>query len=193
MFLHLEPSRAQISDLNKRLIGFYKHVRDLPEELVNGIQGVATRFNATDMDDKKKFYLGLRSDFNETNPDSLDSSIGVYSLNKLCFNGLYRENAKGLYNVPFGQKRTFPEVNPEDFFEISGLLQSTEIIHCTFSEALKSAVSGDFVYFDPPYVPLEGTLIRTGNAGGSRPWEQGWRYGKPETERVADCSALHPR
>lgn len=167
MYLHLEPSRAQISDLNERLIGFYKHVRDTPDELVDGIQKIATRFDATNVDGKKEFYLGLRSDFNQTKPDSIESSIGVYSLNKLCFNGLYRENAKGFYNVPFGQKKTFPEVTPEDFLEISGLLQSTEILHCTFSEALKSAVPGDFVYFDPPYVPLEGTPSFTAyQAGG---------------------------
>jgi DNA adenine methylase len=167
LYLHLEPSRAQISDLNERLIGFYKHVRDSPEALVQGILQIAANFDSTDPDSKNEFYLGLRSNFNQTKPDSIDSSIGVYSLNKLCFNGLYRENAKGFYNVPFGQKKVFPEVVPNDFYEMSSLLKSTEILHCTFSDAVKTAVPGDFVYFDPPYIPLEGTPSFTAyQAGG---------------------------
>jgi DNA adenine methylase len=167
VYLLLEPSRAQISDLNERLIGFYKHVRDSPEALVEGIQRIEVNFNATEPESKKEFYLALRSAFNDSKPNSIESSIGVYSLNKLCFNGLYRENSKGLYNVPFGQKKVFPEVYPSDFHAISNLLKSTSILNCTFSEAVKTAVPGDFVYFDPPYIPLEGTPSFTAyQAGG---------------------------
>ena len=89
--------------------------------------------------------------------DSLESAVGLYALNKLCFNGLYRENASGVFNVPFGKKNNFPRIEEKDFQEISKLLELTKILNSDFESVISNAKSGDFVYLDPPYIPISGS------------------------------------
>ena len=167
MLMHLEPPSAHVSDLNSRLINFYKHVKFEPQELLEKIFEKAKAFDIEESGEKKSFYLQMRSDFNESNYESLESSVMLYLLNKLCFNGLYRENSKGKFNVPFGQKEKFPEILANDFQDLSKLLQTVEISNLHFAEAVQDAKEGDFVYFDPPYVPIQATSSFTSyQAGG---------------------------
>jgi DNA adenine methylase len=167
MLMHLEPASAHVSDLNSRLINFYKHVKFEPQELLEKIYEKAKAFDIEESGEKKSFYLQMRSDFNESNYESLESSVMLYLLNKLCFNGLYRENSKGKFNVPFGQKEKFPEILANDFQDLSKLLQTVEISNLHFAEAVQDAKEGDFVYFDPPYVPMQATSSFTSyQAGG---------------------------
>jgi len=167
MLMHLEPASAHVSDLNSRLINFYKHVKFEPQELLEKIYEKAKAFDIEESGEKKSFYLQMRSDFNESNSESLESSVMLYLLNKLCFNGLYRENSKGKFNVPFGQKEKFPEILANDFQDLSKLLQTVKISNLHFAEAVQDAKGGDFVYFDPPYVPMQATSSFTSyQAGG---------------------------
>jgi len=98
----------------------------------------------------------LRAQFNDQDK-SIDSSVLLFALNKLCFNGLYRENSKGMFNVPFGQKKTFPSFSDDEFVMVSEALSKTTIRLADFAETVSDAVKGDFVYFDPPYVPVSAT------------------------------------
>lgn len=157
MFLFLAPEKALIADLNVRLFGFYSHVKNSPEEVFNGIFEISNNFNRTEADKKKDFFLDLRSRYNSSEVSSVESAILLYSLNKLCFNGLYRENSKGFFNVPFGQKKSFPALEQEEFESASGLLQKATIINSDFEGTLSKAVAGDFVYLDPPYIPIDAT------------------------------------
>lgn len=166
VFLNLQPSRAVISDINPRLIGFYSNVSSSCPELIDSIQTIAESFNSQGPDAQKDFYLNLRSKFNQADPLSLESSALFFVLNKLCFNGLYRENAKGGFNVPFGQKTKFPEVNIEDFEKASELLGRTQVLNLDFEESVKDAQAGDFVYFDPPYIPVDATSSFTSYVAG---------------------------
>lgn len=155
-FLHLKPPRAVVADLNPWLVRFYTDVREKPKELVSGIRAIAGAFDGNPPDSKKDFYLSLRTEFNESDV-SLESSVLLYALNKLCFNGLYRENSKGKFNVPFGQKARFPSFSEEDFLMASEMLSETNIKLSDFEETVSGASKGDFVYFDPPYVPVSAT------------------------------------
>lgn len=155
-FLHLRPTRAVVADLNPWLVRFYTDVREKPKELVAGIRAIAGAFDNSPIDSKKDFYLSLRTAFNESEV-SLESSVLLFALNKLCFNGLYRENSKGKFNVPFGQKAKFPSFGEEEFFIASGILSETSINLSDFEQTVSKANKGDFVYFDPPYVPASAT------------------------------------
>lgn len=155
-FLHLSPPRAVVADLNSWLVRFYTDVQERPRELVAGISAIAGAFDDSPLDSKKDFYLSLRTTFNESDV-SLESSMLLYALNKLCFNGLYRENSKGKFNVPFGQKARFPSFSEEDFLMASEMLSETNIELSGFEETVSGASKGDFVYFDPPYVPVSAT------------------------------------
>jgi len=158
VFLYLSPKKAIISDVNSRLVGFYQHVRNSLLPLLEGIEANASAFNSLSADTEKlDFYQLIRSRFNESHPDSIESAVGVYTLNKLCFNGLYRENASGGFNVPFGKKNSFPAIEKADFHNVSELLGATEILNSDFESTVSNAIAGDFVYLDPPYIPLAGS------------------------------------
>jgi len=177
MFLFLSPEKALIADLNIRLFGFYSHVKSHPNEVFNGIFEIGRQFNETSFEKKKDFFLDLRTKYNFSDVNSIESSILLYSLNKLCFNGLYRENSKGFFNVPFGQKKSFPAVERDDFESVSTLLQKTTILNSDFEGTISHAVPGDFVYLDPPYIPIDATASFTSyHAVG---------FGLPDQERLA--------
>ena len=177
MFLFLAPEKAIIADLNIRLFGFYSHIKSSHEEVFNGIFEIAKNFNETESEKKKDFYLGLRSKYNSSDVASLESAILLYSINKLCFNGLYRENSKGLFNVPFGQKKIFPALDKQEFELASELLAKALILNSDFEGTISHATEGDFVYLDPPYIPIDATASFTSyHADG---------FGLPDQERLA--------
>lgn len=157
MFLFAAPTKAIIADLNSRLYGFYLQVKQNSETLYLGIIEIADQFNSLEEQDKKDFYLSLRSQYNESPVDSFQSASLLYVLNKLCFNGLYRENSKGGFNVPFGQKKQLPYIDKEDLGSVSKVLADTVILNSDFETTIGNAEEGDFVYLDPPYIPIDAT------------------------------------
>ncbi len=157
MFLFAAPTRAIIADLNSRLYGFYLQVKQNPETLYLGIIEIADQFNSLEEQNKKDFYLSLRSKYNKSPVDSFQSASLLYVLNKLCFNGLYRENSKGGFNVPFGQKKFLPYIDKEELDSVSNILVDTVILNSDFETTIGNAKEGDFVYLDPPYIPIDAT------------------------------------
>lgn len=154
MFLSAKPNKAVVADVNKRLVQFYKYVKDRPSDFYSELNKISETFNNCAIDGKKNYYLELRQKFNQTNPEELESAVLLFAINKLCFNGLYRENSSGGFNVPFGQKKSLPIMRMEELLEVSEALKHTEILNSDFEVSVSQATSGDFVYFDPPYIPL---------------------------------------
>ena len=106
---------------------------------------------------KKDYFLKLRAEFNSSEVESLESASKLFALNKLCFNGLYRENSQGGFNVPFGQKKKFPSFELGDFNNAHAALQRAQVNVSDFEATVANAQAGDFVYFDPPYIPIDTT------------------------------------
>jgi DNA adenine methylase len=178
MFLSAVPKRAVVADVNKRLVHFYQFVKNSPSEFYSELQKISKNFNDCLTEEKKDFYLKLRKNFNETQEDSLNSAVLLYAINKLCFNGLYRENASGGFNVPFGQKKSLPIMTLEDLQEVSKALEQTEILNSDFEVSVEKAISGDFIYFDPPYIPLGPSSSFTSYHSGG--------FDLADQERLAD-------
>lgn len=151
LFFELQPDNAYISDMNEELINLYKVVRDNVDELVADLQK---------HDISKEYFMEIRNiDRTEEYQDWSDiqkASRFIY-LNRTCFNGMYRVNSKGEFNVPFGHYKNPRILDENNLINCSNLLQRTEIKHADFSEILKAVKKGDFVYLDPPYVPLSET------------------------------------
>lgn len=151
LFFELQPDNAYISDMNEELINLYKVVRDNVDELITDLQK---------HDISKEYFMEIRNiDRTEEYEDWSDvkkASRFIY-LNRTCFNGMYRVNSKGEFNVPFGHYKNPRIVDENNLINCSNLLQRTEIKHADFSDILKKVKKGDFVYFDPPYVPLSET------------------------------------
>lgn len=151
LFFELQPDNAYISDMNEELINLYKVVRDNVEELITDLQK---------HDISKEYFMEIRNiDRTEEykNWSNIQKASRFIYLNRTCFNGMYRVNSKGQFNVPFGHYKNPRIVDENNLINCSNLLQRTEIKHADFSDILKKVKKGDFVYFDPPYVPLNET------------------------------------
>ncbi len=151
LFFELQPDNAYISDMNEELINLYKVVRDNVDELITNLQK---------HDISKEYFMEIRN-IDRTKEyqnwsDVKKASRFIY-LNRTCFNGMYRVNSQGQFNVPFGHYKNPRILDENNLINCSNLLQRTEIKHADFSEILKKVKKGDFVYFDPPYVPLSET------------------------------------
>ena len=151
LFFELRPENAYISDMNEELINLYSVVRDNVYELISDL-------NKHEV--SKEYFLDIRNidrtDEYKNLPDVQRASRFIY-LNRTCFNGLYRVNSQGQFNVPFGDYKNPRIVDENNLLNCSELLKNTEIKCADFSEILTKVKKRDFVYFDPPYVPLNET------------------------------------
>lgn len=148
----LEPREGSINDINERLMNMYRIVRDSPDELI-----AANRKHVYEKD----YYYRARRTFNSSLPGATVSDIDMASLmiflNKTCWNGLYRVNSKGEFNVPFGGYRN-PDFIQEDRIRVaSKMLKNLKIMEGDYSYVVKESMKGDIVYFDPPYQPVSAT------------------------------------
>ena len=151
----LLPANALINDINKALINAYKQICNAPEAFLKAVN----KFDEEMWEDGKEYYYSLREHYNDklmkAEYDVELAALFVF-INKHCFNGLYRVNGKGLFNVPYNNSRR-TSVDEGSIMEISKYLQGITITDGDFEEACKGAKKGDFVFIDSPYAPLNPT------------------------------------
>ena len=150
---------AVINDVNSDLTTCYRTVRDSPEELITSLTEIQNAYNELQTEEARRdFFLAARDRYNEKNLDPIENTTKFIFLNRTCFNGLYRVNKKGLFNVPFG-KYINPQIcDPATIRLDSELLQRVEILTGDFEATLDHVGDGyNFFYFDPPYRPLNAT------------------------------------
>ncbi len=151
VFFDLLPQNGFLSDLNKELVVTYNTIKNDVEKLI-----ISLKKHKTD----KEYFLKIRAQDTNKLTDLAIASRFIF-LNRTCFNGMYRVNSKGGFNVPFG-KYTNPKIcDAENLRRVSNALQNIEIKHQDYKAILKKAKKGDFVYFDPPYYPVSKTASFT--------------------------------
>ena len=144
--------RCVASDLNSDLILTYVTVRDSPHELIRSLEKHAKNY----FKNKELYYYSVRS----SNPRSqIEKTSRLLFLNKTCFNGLYRVNKKGKFNVPVGKYTNPNIVNKENILSVSTFLHSSKIklICRDFQSVIEDTEENDFIYFDPPYAPTSSS------------------------------------
>lgn len=148
------PKFCMISDNNQDLMNLYVTVKNDLDKLLPLLE----KYKIEHKKNQKEYYYKQRARFNETE-DILEKSALFIYLNKTCFNGLFRVNSKGKFNVPFGSYSNPSIVQKDKLEQASKLLNNkkVEIKTMDFSNILKYAKNGDFIYFDPPYYPLSDT------------------------------------
>lgn len=156
LFLELQPKSAIISDINEQLINCYNVIKSNPEELIAEI----TRLDNGRRD--KEGYLLNRDRYNQkinNNELDIETAALMIWINKNCFNGLYRTNKSGLFNVPFNNKDGGKSINEENIRRISSYLNASQIsiLCCDFEKTCKDCKKGDFIFFDSPYAPNSET------------------------------------
>ena len=151
-----------INDINTHLTSAYRTIKDEPKELVYRLKHIEISYlSIKDHEEQKAFYLEMRRKFNEERLTVIDKTAILLFLNRTCFNGLYRENAKGFFNVPFG-RYTNPTICNEDvIYADSELLNKNDvlILNGDYKETAKYIDTSalNLFYFDPPYRPLSAT------------------------------------
>lgn len=154
--------RVVINDINRNLTDAYANIKQEPEGLVYRLKHIEQQYlPIKDYEEQRTFYLEMRRRFNEENLSSLDKTALLIFLNRTCFNGLYRENAKGKFNVPFGRYANPTICNEEVIYADSELLNryDVQILNGDFKQTAKAIDNSGltFLYFDPPYRPLSAT------------------------------------
>lgn len=167
--------KCHIFDVNEELTLIYTIVRDDVESLIDHLDEISRDFLSRDDAARKEFYSKMREEFNQTKADIdysrfsgewTERAAQLIFLNRTCFNGLFRVNARGGFNVPYGRYKNPKILNAELLRIDSELLQNTEI-HCgDFTAAGPFISDTSFVYFDPPYRPLNRTSSFTGYSKG---------------------------
>ncbi len=144
--------KCSISDLNSDLVLTYTTIRGRIDDLISSLKDHEKNYRK----DSKSYYYSIR----ESSPRSeIEKTSRLLFLNRTCFNGLYRVNSKGKFNVPLGRYSNPNIVNEENLRSVSALLQANRVsIKCRdFEAVLQDAKKGDLVYFDPPYQPVSDT------------------------------------
>ena len=162
--------RAVLFDINEDLIITYKVIKYNPEELMRFIDYYKYLYNNLDIEKQKDFFYSIRENynknkvkinFNDYNNGWIEHAAQMIFLNKTCYNGLYRLNSKGEFNVPFGKYKNVKFYDKENILYSSALLQKAELYICDFEEIIHYDVNNAFIYFDPPYRPISQTASFT--------------------------------
>lgn len=155
-------SRVFINDINQNLTNTYLNVKTNAEKLVEELKQLEQEYLAlSDYEKQKLYYLEKRNQFNNDELESIEKSALLIFLNRTCFNGLYRENSKGNFNVPFGKYNNPTICNEEVIYADSELLNyfDVNIMNSDFLEIERVVEKSGhvFIYFDPPFRPLNAT------------------------------------
>lgn len=150
--------RVIINDINPNLITAYRVIRDTPERLITDLKMLQREFRQNSNEEaRKEYFLRIRKSYNEDTHNDVTNTAMFIFLNRTCFNGLYRVNSKGYFNVPFG-KYTNPTICDEELLlEDSKILQNVEILCGDYTLIERYVDNNTFIYFDPPYRPLSTT------------------------------------
>lgn len=147
VFFDLLPKYANLSDLNSDLVTTYNVIKSKVEELIHSLKKHKNN---------KEYFLKIRA-LDVTKLTDVEIASRFIYLNRTCFNGLYRVNSKGQFNVPFGKNKNPLICDEINLRRASKELKNVNIKHEDYKSVLKKAKKGDFIYFDPPYHPLNET------------------------------------
>ena len=199
VFFDLEPGDATVNDANPRLVNFYRQVRDRPDALVERLRefrhpGAAPNPAQSFADETacgkpvEEYYYQQRARFNrrayaddwpDDDGDRLEEAALLLYLNRTCYNGLYRENSDGGFNVPKGRYSDPDWVQADRVRAAARVLADAEVRNADFEYVLDAAAPGDLVYLDPPYEPMSATAdFAEYSAGG---------FDRADQERLLDA------
>ena len=154
-------NKAYLSDINRDLIDAYIVIRDNLEILLNYLEEMQNKNHKEDYYLFRKQYNELKLTENLSEEERIRKVALFIYLNKTCFNGLYRENKKGEFNVPFGKYKNPTIFDENNLRAVSKALQNAILRVMDFEDAVRTAKEIDFVYFDPPYIPISPTASFT--------------------------------
>lgn len=167
---------AYVSDINKDLVLTYWVIQQKPEQLIDFLQQLQEQYDYTKQEERNDLFLTVREHFNQQRfeinykkitDNWVPRAAQLIFLNKTCFNGLFRLNSKGEFNVPYGKYLNPTILDEANIWAVSDVLQRTEMAIANYVACYDKVDNHSFVYFDPPYRPLSKTASFTGYAGNN--------------------------
>lgn len=161
-----ELEEVYISDINAELVNAYRVIRDDIDELITMLQAIQDEFVPMDTNERKVYYTAKRERFNDLKINgnetiNIEKAALMIFLNKTCFNGLFRVNKKGLFNVPMGAYKNPLICDENNLRVVSEKLQNVTIVCGDYRNSANFIDENTFVYFDPPYRPITNTASFT--------------------------------
>ena len=170
VFFHLKNNytlkKATLIDVNKELVVGYQVIKNNPKELIKKLLSLEKEYLQKEESTRKEFFYLIRDEYNDQlksfdyqkyNEEWIQRAVYLIYMNKTCFNGLFRLNSKGEFNVPFGKYKNPKICDNENILQVHQALQEVTILCGDFSLARNYVQKDSFVYFDPPYRPLSST------------------------------------
>ncbi|MFA5025756.1 MAG: DNA adenine methylase [Candidatus Shapirobacteria bacterium] len=173
-----EVKTSSINDINKKLITAYIQIKENPQKLISELKNIEKEYKKLSLEKQRDYFISTRRKYNERKIDDTTTAAYLIFLNKTCFNGMYRENSKGEYNIPFGDQKNPTICDKENILAVSKCLKNTEITNLSFEDSVKECKKGDLIYFDPPYYPINATSNFTGYSKNS--------FGEAEQKKLKD-------
>ena len=152
---------AYINDINENIYLCWHHIKNNINKLIEILNTIKEEYLALNEIDRKSYYYNLREKYNNENLDDITKSSYTIFLNKTCFNGLYRVNKNGKFNVPAGSYKQPQIFDPNNLREINKLLENVTITNQDYSSIYPNIDNGSLIYFDPPYRPISSTASFT--------------------------------
>jgi len=158
--------KAYLFDINKELVLAYKVIQRNPEQLIDKLDIYSEKYQGMNQEQRKQYFYEIRDkynneleniNFNKYSYEWISRAAQIMFLNKTCFNGLFRVNKKGHFNVPFGQYKNPRISDDQNILAVSNALKTVEIYTGIFQDCEKYIDNSTFVYFDPPYRPISQT------------------------------------
>jgi len=171
VYFNLQPKQATLSDVNPDLVGAYEALRDDVDGVIEALKAHRS---------EEAYFYSVREQVVEE-LSTTEAAARIIFLNRTCFNGLYRVNRKGKFNVPFGRYSNPTICNEENLKRVSAALKNVRIMHQSVFQMGRRVRRGDLVYFDPPYDPISKTASFTAYAKGG--------FGDAEQEQLAEMFA----
>lgn len=158
---NFDLKEVYVSDINKEAMNLYKVIRDAVDSLIEILDGFQKEYQDLNHEQRKIIYYRNREEFNllklSKNSNSLRKAALFIFLNKTGFNGLYRENMSGEFNVPIGSYKNPKILDKENLINVNRKIQNVQIVHGDYKESESFIDANTFVYFDPPYRPIKPT------------------------------------
>ncbi len=168
------PKRKYFNDINRSLMLVYKVIQNDVNALIGELESLAAIYDSMSVEDQEVLFYNIRDEYNQRDKqvelksyqeDWVETAAKMIFLNKTCFNGLYRENKSGDFNVPFGRYKNPSVLDEDNLFKASEILQNVELSSDDFTKIKKKVTKDSFVYFDPPYRPISRTSSFTSYSG----------------------------
>lgn len=151
VYFEVAPQNGILNDLNSNLINVYNHIKNQPEKMILEMDAIQKQYNALEtLGQKEVLYYSLRNEYNKKKKSIRKSALLIF-LNKAGWNGMYRENSKGDFNIPFGKREQLSIYDKDNILRVSENIQGMHFMSGNYIDAARNAQTGDLIYFDPPY------------------------------------------